>query len=90
MTPVTHCRRGHEYTQENTYRGRLGRQCNECRKLARATRDFADRQAAPERDLTPAQVRRLKEALADGVTIVDLAARFGLHHDAVVKFREAM
>ena len=36
---VTHCPQGHEYTPENTYRGRGGRRCNEChRQQERARR----------------------------------------------------
>ncbi|WP_425456790.1 HNH endonuclease [Aeromicrobium piscarium] len=27
----THCKRGHEYTPENTYQGNRGRECRECR-----------------------------------------------------------
>ncbi len=35
--------------------------------------------------LTPAQVRRLRDAFADGVTVQDLAGRFGLCGAVVVE-----
>jgi hypothetical protein len=31
----THCKNGHEFTEENTYRCRLGRGCRTCRKEKR-------------------------------------------------------
>lgn len=30
----THCHRGHEFTEANTYLGKHGRECRECRKAA--------------------------------------------------------
>lgn len=35
---VTHCKRGHEFTDENTYRYKEQRQCRTCRKAARQPR----------------------------------------------------
>jgi len=31
---ITHCPNGHEYTQENTYRGVNGKYCKRCNKIA--------------------------------------------------------
>ena len=79
----THCARGHEYTPANTYNylgpnGKLCRQCRICRIASRESRrlDFV----SPQRPaLTPAQVRRLLDAVADGeATRPELMARFGI------------
>lgn len=36
---LTHCKRGHEYSQENTYTDRNGyRVCNECRRISHRRR----------------------------------------------------
>lgn len=37
-TDRTHCRRGHEFTPENTYRHGTERQCRECQRLRKAAR----------------------------------------------------
>lgn len=31
--PITHCKRGHEFTEENTYHWKNQRRCRECDKL---------------------------------------------------------
>ncbi|MET9339253.1 HNH endonuclease signature motif containing protein [Nonomuraea sp. NPDC003804] len=41
----THCKRGHEYTPENTHRDKRGRRsCKECHRLLAASRRAAKRQ----------------------------------------------
>lgn len=35
-TNKTHCKNGHEFTEENTYRRKSGRHCRACKKAARA------------------------------------------------------
>lgn len=43
----THCPSGHEYSPENTYHPPTGgRQCRECKRLARSPRRQTERQAA--------------------------------------------
>lgn len=37
---ITHCKRGHEFTPENTYRSKVGRVCRAC-KLARDAERYA-------------------------------------------------
>ncbi len=81
------CRNGHEYTPENTYRDSRGPQCRACRKIARQKRSHADRAANPD-ELTPAQLRRLRDALADGVHIADLAERFGICRQVISRMKE--
>lgn len=41
----THCPRGHEYSAENTYRTRAGRDCKECSRAARRRRYHKNRAA---------------------------------------------
>lgn len=42
---VTHCKRGHEYTEANTYRNEIGhRECKACRNPAGSARGRAWRQ----------------------------------------------
>ena len=38
---MTHCKRGHEYTPENTYRYGSVRDCRECRKIRHAERKLS-------------------------------------------------
>jgi hypothetical protein len=75
-TAKTHCKRGHEYTPENTYvsksRALPFRQCRECRRLK--NREGVLPKGDP---LNSAALRRLREAIADGVSLTDLEERFG-------------
>jgi hypothetical protein len=43
LPPKTHCKRGHEYTEENTYWTRTGRSCRKCRTIARQKWDNKNR-----------------------------------------------
>lgn len=45
----THCIKGHKFTPENTYHGKSGRQCRECRKTANA--EWAQRNRDRRREL---------------------------------------
>jgi hypothetical protein len=36
----THCPRGHEYTDENTWRGKTGRHCRKCAQIDRIRRTY--------------------------------------------------
>jgi DNA-binding transcriptional regulator YiaG len=75
---MTQCRHGHDYTPANTYiaPGNGSKQCKACRAMARAGRGAIH--STPAAPLTPAQVRRLRDARADGVTSGELARRFGV------------
>lgn len=79
----THCANGHEYTEASTYRyevnGKPCRQCRICRAASRALRRPQSIGALPKATLTPAQVARLRDAVADGeATRVELMARFDI------------
>ena len=82
------CRRGHPYTPENTYvspaKGRCAAklQCRACRRVAKAKQQNIH--STSDAPLTPAQVRRLRDARADGVSLADLSARFGVPHGDVL------
>ncbi len=89
--PVTHCIRGHEFTEANTYvglssRGGPQRQCRSCR----TARQQASRAKTPPRratktpeEMDAAVLRRLREAWSEGVAERDLAGRFGMPLDRI-------
>jgi len=68
----THCKHGHEYTPENTYRDTRGRQCRECRRL----RVKARRAPLPVRpdSAEPSGWRDISSAPKDGTEIEVLYA----------------
>ncbi len=86
------CRRGHEYTPENTYGIGSHAQCRECRKIARRERSAAERVGTPDTspELTPAQLRRLKDALEDGVELEALAGRFAIPRHLLSKIKDTL
>lgn len=60
---ATHCRRGHELTQENTFWSQGKRSCKTCARHTRHLRQAAARATKPPKDmsrfnLTPAQIER--------------------------------
>ena len=72
----THCLRGHEYDRSNTYVAKSGaRSCRRCRSERYQHRGRTENLAQP--DLDAKALARLRDARADGVSIEDLAARFG-------------
>jgi len=81
LAAMTHCQAGHPLTQENTYRGfARGKPRFVCRTCRRRHQDGyrETRRADAEQILTPAQKRRALDAIADGVSLTELAPRFGL------------
>lgn len=71
----THCKRGHEYTPKNTYvRSDGARVCQACRREIHAATVFH----SPAPTLATDQMRRLRDAHADGVTLDDLSSRFAV------------
>ncbi len=86
----THCRRGHEFTPENTYLApRAGddhshRQCRACRRESQRARSATVAAVKPEPELDAKQLARMRDAHADGVSASDLAERFGVCRDAVL------
>lgn len=82
----THCKRGHEFTPENTGRqgnGRRKRYCKECcRALANKSGKRRWRPAAPTVALIDAD-------LAGGMPIVDASTKYGLSVSYMYKRRHA-
>lgn len=72
----TSCLRGHPFDKANTYiNSRGGRQCKACRKDRLADHHIP---ANGRKTLDEKAIARLKDALADGVSVLDCAARFGI------------
>ncbi len=78
----THCLRGHEFTEANTYRpkqgGRVCRQCHRERLHGLTSDRHLERPQLDDK-----AVRRLADAFNDGVSRQDLAGRFGITSDDV-------
>lgn len=76
---VTHCPRGHEYTEENTGHSSQGRYCRECRRawLREYKRQQRREAGAPEM-LRPADVLEIRALYGSGATQQQLADRFGV------------
>lgn len=70
------CGRGHPYTPENTYVIGGHRQCRICRRLQAQARKDSLRSPNPRVDPDRDQVRRAREAIADGVEYRLLLERF--------------
>lgn len=80
----THCKRGHEFSTANTYvNPGGGRTCRRCHAMRCRDRRLGFRQSIGMPDderpsLDPKAIRRLRDAVADGVALDDLSARFGV------------
>ncbi len=90
------CKRGHRYTEANTYRSVQGLQCRACRAFKQSERRAAEKAARPVTRteveaavLTERQWRSLDDALADGIPAADVAGRFGVNVKVVLSRRAA-
>jgi predicted DNA-binding protein (UPF0251 family) len=98
---VTHCIRGHEFTEENTVRswtkdGHLQRGCRQCRReyAARRNREKAARNEAkradpsyvhPNAKIALDAVREIRRLCAEGVSQQEVASRYGVCQKTVSK-----
>ncbi len=83
----TVCKFGHSLTDPaNVYvttgiTRKAFRQCKACRRNRYNAR--CERSAVPGAKLDAKQLARMRDARADGVSLTDLASRFGVNHERV-------
>jgi hypothetical protein len=92
--PRTHCRRGHEFTEANTYRGKRGRQCLACMRRC-VDSDPPELKPVPclpgvrrpkEPSVSATATRLRKGRILSGLTLDQLSRMVGITGPTLCKF----